>query len=245
MPDSQSCLISKFSYYIELNDGQEKMLAKLEKSPEEYPAGREIYAGGDRNQHLHVVKSGWLYGYTHLPDGGRHVVRFYHPGDIVGLPGLAFRHHHINLKTATDACLCPFEKQDLDDILENAPTIAALLFTLSSREQVILIDTLRASSRMRPRPRLAFLFLDILSRLRVTNPAMTNRMNMPLTQTDIGDAIGLTNVTVSRTLAEMEDEGLIERPPGELVLRNENALREICDFTDRHSDMDTSWFPGQ
>lgn len=66
---------------------------------------------------------------------------------------------------------------------------------------------------------------------------------MPLTQSDIGDAIGLTNVTVSRVLSEFEHDDLIERPNGELIIRDEQALRELCDFTDRHSDMDTSWFP--
>lgn len=244
MSESKSCLINKLSHYVELSKQNEDLLASLEKTEQEFRAGEEIYSGGSKMKNLYVVKSGWLIGYTLLPDGGRHVVRIYHSGDIIGFPALAFKHHEMNLQAANAGCLCPFEKQDLDEIFETSPRITALLFTLSSREQVILIDTLRASSRMKPVARLAFLIMDIVSRLRITNPGMGNRLNMPLTQYDLGDAVGLTNVTVSRTLTEMEDQGLIERSTGTLTILNEGKLREICDFHDRNADMDTSWFPG-
>lgn len=245
MSNSKSCLVAKLSHYADISRTHEQLLSRLEKTERQVKEREEIYAGGDPMKHLFCVKSGWFYGYTNLPDGGRHVVRIYHPGDIIGFSGLAFYHQSINLRSATEGCLCPFEKNDLDQIFETAPTIAALLFTLSSREQVIIIDTLRAASRMRPRARLAFLLLDIASRLRITNSAMTNRFRLPLTQTDIGDTIGLTNVSVSRTLVEMEQDGLIERINGDVVLLREEQLRDICDFHDRHADMDTSWFPGQ
>lgn len=241
----ESCLVAKLSHYVDLDDRQERMLARLEESTVEHGSREEIYSGGDDNKYLYVVKSGWLYGYTDLPDGGRHVVRIYHAGDIIGLPGLAYNRHHVNLKSANRGALCPFEKRDLDEIIEEAPRITALLFTLSSREQVILIDMLRASSRMAAKARLAYLFLDILCRLRITNPGITDRMQMPLTQTDIGDAVGLTNVTVSRAMSELQRDGFIERQPGALVITDEDRLRELCDFTDRHREMDTSWFPGQ
>ncbi len=244
MSNSNSCLVAKLSHYAELDDTHEQLLAKLEKTERQVANGEEIYAGGDPMTHLFCVKSGWFYGYTNLPDGGRHVVRIYHPGDIIGFSGLAFRHQSINLRSATEGCLCPFEKQDLDIIIKTAPLITALLFTLAAREQVIIIDTLRAASRMRPRARLAFLLLDIASRLRITNSTMTNRFRLPLTQTDIGDTVGLTNVSVSRTLVEMQQDGLIQRVDGDVVLLQEDALREACDFQDRHADMDTSWFPG-
>jgi len=244
MSQSKSCLIAKLSHYVSLESQDEELLAALEKHARSLATGAEIHAGGDRMSHLYVVKSGWFYGYTHLPDGRRHVGRIYHEGDIIGFPTLAFEHHHINLRSASAGCLCPFEKQDLDVIFETAPRLTALLFTMSAREQVILMDKLRATSRMNPRARLAFLFLDFLCRLRITAPDTTDRFELPLTQSDIGDAIGLTNVTVSRIMGEMEGNNLIARADDQLVIKDEAALRALCDFEDRHSSMDTSWFPG-
>lgn len=245
MPQSDSCLIAKLSHYIELDERHEELLSNLEKSEQPVQAGEEVYTAGDPMKKLFVVKSGWLYGYTYLPDGGRHVVRIYHPGDMIGFPTLALRHHAMNLRVVTEGRLCPFEKADLDEIFETAPKITALLFTLAAREEVILIDTLRAASRMRPKARIAFLLMDLVSRLRITNDSMSNRFRLPLNQSEIGDTIGLTNVTVSRTLSAMEEEGLILRVENEIILLDEDELQEICDYQDRYSDMDTSWFPRQ
>lgn len=241
---SDSCLISKLSHYMELDESNRQLLRALEHSERTFTANDTVYSGGDRTLNLFVVKSGWLYSSTTLSDGRRHVVRIYNAGDIIGLPALAFSHHVLDLEAATACCLCPFSKQDLDQIFERSPRLTALLFSITSREEVVLIDTLRAASRMAPIARLAYFLLDLVCRLRVTNNSMTNRFRMPLTQTVIGDTIGLTNVTVSRGLTAMEESGLIKRCGQDVVLLNEPELRKLCDFSDRYAELDISWFPG-
>jgi len=96
---------------------------------------------------------------------------------------------------------------------------------------------------MRPEARIAYLLLSIHARLKITNSKMQNCFRLPLNQTDIGDAIGLTNVTVSRTLSAMEAKGLFKRSGGDITLLALEELKEQCDFQDRHASMDTSWFP--
>ncbi len=241
---ANSCLISKLSHYMDLDESNRRLLRALEHSERSFAANDIVYSGGERTINLFVVKSGWLFSSTTLSDGRRHVVRIYNAGDIIGLPTLAFSHHVLDLEAATACCLCPFSKQDLDQILERSPRLTALLFSLTSREEVVLIDTLRAASRMAPIARVAYFLLDLASRLRVTNSGMTNRFRMPLTQTVIGDTIGLTNVTVSRALTAMQESGLIDRCGQDVVLLNEAELRKLCDFSDRYAEMDISWFPG-
>jgi len=240
-PDS--CLVTKLGYYIEVTDEERELLASLEKAEQPVSAGEQIFAGGDKNDKLFVVKHGWLYTCTYLPDGGRLVVRVYHAGDIIGMPALSFNHHTVNLRAVTDGCLCPFPKSQLDVVIKDAPRITTLLLTFAAREEAILVDTLRATSRMRPEARIAYLLLSIHARLKITNSKMQNCFRLPLNQTDIGDAIGLTNVTVSRTLSAMEAKGLFKRSGGDITLLALEELKEQCDFQDRHASMDTSWFP--
>jgi len=242
---TDSCLVSKLRYYIEITDAERDLLARLEKSEQPVSIGEEIFAGGDDNDNLFVVKHGWLYTYTYLPDGGRLVVRVYHAGDIIGMPTLAFNSHTVNLRSVTDGCLCPFPKSDLDAVINKAPRITALLFTLAAREETILVDALRAASRMRPESRVAHFLLGLHARLQITNSQMGNRFRLPLNQTDIGDAVGLTNVTVSRTFSIMEEKDLIRRKDGEITLMDLEELKNQCDFQDRHEVLDTSWFPSR
>lgn len=243
MSEPDSCLVSKLSHYIALRESDKHLLAEIEKNEQAIEANELLYRLGDTNTNLYVVKTGWLKGYTHLPDGGRHITRFYHAGDILGLSTLAFERFAIDVRSVNAGVLCPFPKKALEKIFVESPRLAALMFTLASREQVILMDRLRATSSLNPAGRLAYLFLNTLDRLRITNTRMTNQMNMPLTQQDLGDALGLTNVTVSRTLRSMESDALIKRDTGRLRLLNEPSLAALCDYENRHSQLDTDWFP--
>jgi len=243
MARSKSCLVARLSNYIDIDDRLENLLATLEKNEKPFDENTEVYHGGEQTQNLYVVKHGWFLSYTDLPDGSRLIVKLHHPGDILGFDGIAYKKHAISLKSCTAGHLCPFDKQDLDAIFETAPQLTALLFSLAVREQVITIDRLKVISRMSAKPRLAHFLLDLICRLRMTNPSMSDEFRLPLTQTEIGDAIGLTNVSVSRTFGRMEEAGLIKRTDTGIRLLNEAELIKSCDFEDRHSKIDTSWFP--
>lgn len=239
----QSCLVEKLSYYIKLSDKEESFIAKLEEDKRSIARGDQIRHGGEEIEHLHVVKSGWLYSYTILADGRRQVLQLHFPGDIIGLPDLAFKHATTALQTSTEVVLCPFPKRNLDDILTQSPTLTALLMTIGMVDHIVLLDRIRLLGRMDARERIAHLLLEIMCRLRITNPKMETDFRLPLTQDVIGDAVGLTNVYVSRTLGELERGGFIQRSDGRINIAREDDLRELTDFQDRYFQMDTSWFP--
>lgn len=238
-----SCLVSKLSHYIPLNVDDKEMLASLEKSERNYDSGTLIYEGGDESKELYVVKSGWAFSYTDLPDGRRQIVRIHHPGDIIGFPDLAMKHMTTSLRTFEKACLCPFPKTALDVILRESPKLSALLVTIALRDQVVLIDLLRAMGRMSAQERVSYMLLDLIARLRVSDQEMTDTLRMPMTQSQIADYLGLTNVYISKTFLQMEQAGYIKRQNQYLQILKEEELVKLTDFYDRYADMDTSWFP--
>ena len=239
----RSCLVEKLGYYVTLSKDEEDHLARLEKQEQDAERGAQIRRGGEAADHLFVVKTGWLFGYTVLEDGRRQVLQLHFPGDIVGLPDLAFKHATTGLQSATEVVLCPFPKSGLDDVLTKSPTLTALLMSIGMVDHVVLLDRIRLVGRMSAKERIAHLLLEIMCRLRITNPGMEAEFRMPLTQDVIGDAVGLTNVYVSRTLGELEQEGFIQRSEGRVQIARENELRKLTDFEDRYFQMDTSWFP--
>ena len=56
-------------------------------------------------------------------------------------------------------------------------------------------------------------------------------IEMPLTQVEIGDLIGLTNVSVSKTLCQLSEEGLIERRGRVIVLRGVDQSQEMVGYS--------------
>ena len=242
--NSDSCLVTYLSNYIELDEDHLQLVAELEQEEREIGADTRVRSRGDPFQHLYVVKSGWLYLSTDLADGRRHVVRTHHAGDVIGLSDLAHTEATVDLTTCTRAALCPFPKRALDRLIVHAPRLAALLMAMSARDQVLYIDMLRATSRMSARDRVTFLLLTLLHRLRVTNGKDMDGFDCPLNQTQIGDQLGLTNVSVSKAMVELEQAGVIERQRQRVTLLDVARSSAQVEFVDRFAELDTSWFPG-
>ena len=244
MANTSSCLVEKLSRYVELDRADLDRLARLEDEEKDYARGVEVHRAGEETYGLFVVKAGWLFSYTDLPDGRRQIVNLHQPGDVIGFPDIAFRHATTTLRCIENVTLCPFPKSALDVILRESPRLSALLLSIALRDQVIFIDLLRAMGRMSARERIAYMLLDLRARLRVTNPTMTDSFRLPLTQGQIADYLGITNVYVSRTMIRMEEDGEIVRADGQITLRDIPKFERLTDFCDRYADMDTSWFPG-
>lgn len=239
-----SCLIAKLSHYVDLSEDDCKLLSVLEENEQEYSAGDLVHAAGDDIEFLYVVKKGWLYNYLDLPDGRRQIVRIHHPGDMLGLGDIAYSAAGTHLRACNDAVLCPFPKSHLDKIFVGAPRLTALLFTVAVRDQAILVDMMKSVARMSARERVAYLLLDLVSRLRITNQDITTLFRCPLSLTELGDTLALTSVYVKKTISGLEHDRIVRYDEGIVELLDEQALVATCDFTERYASIDTSWFPG-
>ena len=245
MTDRDSCLVQKLSHYVVLEERSRNLIKDLERDKRHYQKGDEVHGPDTPNDELYVVSHGWLYSYTGLPDGRRQIVRIHHPGDVIGFMGVPYQQRIVGLHACEDVTVCPFPARALGTIFEQSPQLTSLFYMLSAREHVCLLDTLCAMGRMSARERIAFLLMQLLVRLRVgeSGGRLRTSIRMPLNQTEIADAVGLTNVYVSRTMQMMEEEGYIARQGDRISILRERELANTIDFEDRYLEIDTSWFP--
>ena len=239
----QSCLADKLSHYVELSREERQLLARFEEGERSYPRQTDLRQAGETDDKLYAVKKGWLYSYADFADGRRQIVKVHTPGDIVGFQDLAYDEATTSLRTCGPAVVCPFPKRYLTEVVRDAPRLAALLLTIALRDHVVLVDTLKATGRMSARERIAYFLCDMLARVRIIQGAEMTAIDIPLSQTEIGDVVGLTNVYVSKTLGRLEEAGRIRRDGSTVEILQEQELREMADYRDRYATLDTSWFP--
>ena len=240
---NKSCLIEKIGYHIPISDVDANLLARMEEQEERARAKAVVREIGESVERLYVVKSGWFFSYMFLPNGTRQVLHIHYPGDIIGIPDIAFLRTTAALAAATDGLLCPFPKSSLDEVFIRSPRLSALLFSIGMVEHAVLSDRIRIISRMGAKERVIHFLLEVISRLRVTQRDLKTHFILPLSQGLIGDAIGLSNVYVSRSLTQMQNDGLIHRDGQGIELLDEQRMKQSVDFEDRHFKIDTSWFP--
>ena len=75
--------------------------------------------------------------------------------------------------------------------------------------------------------RIARLLLELYRRQERLGLLENGVMRCPLRQQDIGDALGLTSVHVSRTLAELKADGLLELHASELRILDRTRIRSL------------------
>lgn len=243
MSQSQSCLVTKLQNYIDIDQELASLLANLESNEEHYVENEEVNQGIEKADSLYVVKEGCFINYSLLPDGGRMVSNVYHPGDIIGFDEIAFEGQPEDLKCCTEGCLSPFDKATLDEVFKEAPKLTALLFSLSVCDQAIIADRFRAATRMKAQDRVTHFLLEVVHKLRVANTDITDEFKLPLTQSEIGDTVGLTNVSVSRAFTQLEEDGQITRDLDRVKILKEDEMIQMACFEDRLSKVNTAWFP--
>jgi DNA-binding transcriptional regulator LsrR (DeoR family) len=65
-----------------------------------------------------------------------------------------------------------------------------------------------------------------------------HRYELPMTQEQLGDAVGLTPVHVNRTLKTLASEGLINRDKRHIWFEDWEAIRAVGDFSALYLHLD-------
>ncbi|MBU3077803.1 Crp/Fnr family transcriptional regulator [Sphingomonas quercus] len=228
---------------MKLTAGERDVLRVLESQRRTVSRGTMLRRERDPADGMWVLQSGWAASALGMPDGSRQITKVHLPGDVVGTPGGALNGGVETVSMLTSGIVSPFPRSVLTTVFRDHQRLAALFFVLVQVERVSLSDRIASIGRTDARARVAALLLDLTHRLRLTNPAMEDRLSLPMTQEDIGDTVGLTAVHVNRMMRALADDGLIARGPGSIRLLDEPGLARISGYISRWSSPDTSWLP--
>lgn len=239
---SDNCLLEKISQYGRLSGEEVELLEWIQKDEEPVEARQALRREGDRGSALHVVKSGWVYSYRSLRDGSRQVLELHLPGDLIGLPGIAFSTSLTGVVALTGGVVCPFPKERLTEIFGRSARLTSILFLIAMHEESLLLERLTSMGRRNAYQRLAHLIVELAYRRRHREPLLASRIEWPVTQDLLADLLGLSAVHVNRTLRRLRADGLIELANRHLDLVDREGLIDAADFDRAYLTSDVSWF---
>lgn len=239
---TESCLADKLARLAPISDRERRFLADLEKDRREVDAGTVVFSAGEPSEQLFILNSGVAITYADFADG-RSIAQIHFPGDILGVAHLPFTNTLHTCVVRANSTVCPFPKRNLDALLTRSPRLAGLLYSVAAIEEAMCQDRVRILSRRDAQAKLALYILQTLSRMKLMNEVLDDQFHSPLTQAEIGDAVGLTNIHVSRTFSRMEREGLIARNRSFVRILDRRRLERLASFSDRYAGLDLSWLP--
>jgi CRP-like cAMP-binding protein len=238
---SENCLVDQFRRYGRLTAEDAALLKSLQGREVRHGAGEIVQPQGAPTRELFAVKSGWVATSYLLPDGGRQILDIYMPGDIVGFHDLPFSRAMAAIHTVTEAVLCPFPRQRIADIFRASPRLATIFFTIDMHHHALMVERIVTLGQRSAYERLCHLLLEFAYRMGERFERMAYQPMIPLTQRQLAEVLGLTEVHVNRTVGQLRAERLVEVRRGRMVLLDVMRMAKAVQFKASYLRLDLSW----
>lgn len=194
---------------------------------------------GDHSQTCCIVLSGWVGSFKLLGNGQRQVLAFYVAGDLPDLQSLYLPTTDYGICALTDASVALVPHGPMRALMVRRPDVAAALLRETLVSGSITREWVVGLGRRAGPQRMAHLFCELYTQQRAAGLVDTEgRCPLPISQTVLADALGLTAVHVNRILKELRGQGLIQLRQRTLVILDWPRLSALAEFDPTYLHLD-------
>ncbi|PZQ65104.1 MAG: cyclic nucleotide-binding protein [Phenylobacterium zucineum] len=224
-------VIRRLEHFLPLDEAEKAALHALTQDHiRELTPREDLVLEGEPPRHVNLVLAGCACRYKMLEDGRRQIVAFFVPGDLCDARVFILKSmdHSIAAIAQTTVAQVPPERfialTDRFPRLTRALWWNTLVHEAIAREWILNIGQRSALERM------ANLLCELFMRLRAVDMTRGEACDLPLTQADLGEALGISTVHVNRTLQTLRADGLISFKGGVLEVHDLPALADLAMF---------------
>jgi CRP/FNR family transcriptional regulator len=189
--------------------------------------GDHIFRQGEEFLALHVVRSGSVASYSSSASGCEQITGFSFPGSVLGMDAIALNRHRtsaIALET-TSVCRIPYES--VRSLGQRIPALQHHVFRRLSQEIATEQRMLSTLGKCTAEQRVATLLLDISGDLKRRRLSAL-RFDLPMTRRDMGNFLGLSTETVSRSMTQLQRDGILRVDSKQITIRDPDRLRAFA-----------------
>jgi CRP-like cAMP-binding protein len=223
-------LIRKLEERDVLSAEEKEVLASALSRPRSVKADEDMVREGDRPSESILIVEGFASRYKVLQSGRRQITAIHVPGDFVDLHGFLLKKMDHAVGTLTPCTIATIPHDKLRDITERYPHLTRLLWLSTLVDSSIHREWLVAMGRRSAREHMAHIVCELFVRLELVGLTQGDTFQMPVTQAELGDTLGISTVHVNRVLQELRGEGLITWRGEKLTIHDFERLKEVAEF---------------
>lgn len=227
-------LLRRLSTHAPLDDGDCQAILALPWTRRTIEPQGYIVREGDAPARCGVLLSGFAVRQKLTGDGARQIVSLHVPGDPLDFQNFYLAESDHNVQALTRAEVAFVERVELRELARERAGVGRAIFILTLVDASIFREWILNVGR-RPAPaRIAHVLCELGVRLEAQGLASHCGYQLPMTQEQLADVVGLTAVHVNRTLKALEAGGLIKRDRRQVSFPDWQALRDVGDFNQRY-----------
>lgn len=204
-----------------------------------------VVAEGQRITYSTILLSGIAVRRNDLRDGRRQYTELHVPGDFTDLHSFTLKYLDHDIVALSNCRFAVVPHERLRRITERFPHLtrvywfATNLDAAISREWEVSLGSRNAIARM------AHLLCETFVRLELVGLTRGMSYDLPISQQELSEMLGMTPVHANRTLQKMREQRLVEFAGGVATIHDLAALKEAAEFDDLYLYLDRRLGPDE
>ncbi len=204
-------MVRKLAFWRDFDAADKQALLALPHHIKKMSRHSVIVHEGDKATQSCVMLSGYGMSHKVLSDGGRQIFSLHMKGDIVDLQNSLLGIADHNVQVLTDCEVAYIPRAAIKQIVFERPNVGIAMWLDTLVDAAIFREWIANVGRRDAHTRIAHFLCEFALRLKLAGLGQSNDYELPMTQEQIADCVGLTVVHVNRTLKALDAEGLISR----------------------------------
>jgi len=230
--------LKKLRKRTDISAEEERAIRSAVVETRRLPADELAIRSGEDLSACLLLLDGWMAASKDLRSGERQVTGLHIAGDFADLHSFTLKclDHDVMTLTACTVGVVPHER--LGELIERHPHLARVYWLSTSVDAAIHREWELSLGQRSALSRMAHLFCELSARLNVVGRTNGDGYELPLTQRELSECLGLTVVHANRTLQELRRRGLIELESRQLTIVNRPGLEGVAEFDDGYLFLD-------
>jgi CRP-like cAMP-binding protein len=224
------CLVRKLEQHKHLSREDQQVLLHAPWQVRSFGPRIDILREAERPVTVALLVEGFACRYKLLDNGKRQILCFHVAGDMIDLHAFLLEEMDHSVATLTPVRVAFLPHGKFAEIMDAHPRLARALWRDMAVETAVLREWLAGIGRRSAYGRISHLFCEVLVKLRAAGAANEQTCDLPLTQAELGDALGLSAVHVNRVLQQLRREGVITLKGATLNVKDWERLKEAGGF---------------
>lgn len=223
-------LLRKLKDHCSFDSADIAAIRRLRYEVQELTAGEDFIRQGDVPKAAAVVIEGVLARYHTLRSGARQYLTLHYPGDWPDAQGLFLREMDHSVCAMGDAVVCSVSHEQLMKTFEVRPTVGFAVWRETLIDAAIFRESITNNSARHGAARIAHFLCEQFHRAKFVGVADANSCLLHLTQTQLGEMLGMSLVSVNRHLRTLRQLRAADFRAGKLIVRSWPRLVSLGEF---------------
>ena len=222
--------LRKLKKRTDLSSDEERAIRHMIAEVRTIPADNVLIRAGKELNSSILLLDGWMARSKDMATGERQVTELHITGDFPDLHGFTLKRLDHDVVTLSECTIGIVPHERLLEITSDHPHLARVYWFSTNVHAAITRELALSLGQRSAISRMAHLFCELYMRLDVVGRTKGNRYEVPLTQRELSECLGLTVVHVNRTLQELRRKGLVEFENRHLTILDRLGLEGIAEF---------------